>query len=685
MGFRVSTRFVSLLVASSITVMPVIAAAKKSDSGSSQPSGTLLLPLTPKIDASVASPKTSGLSLPSAGKLATPNAGKLATPKVVETESSYTPPETADAPAASATPSDSTALKPAPRTMSAEIEEDEVVGSAASEVEDDTTLKGTIQIVADDTEYDQDKNTFLGTGNAVAIIGGQNSKLEADTILYDQNTQMIDARGNVRILRGGQLTTGAAFKFKVDADEYLITKPDTELNGVQVVARRGYGAKGGLQFKDGAMTLPNPLYFTANGMWAPTSYTEEMQRKIQHPDAYMPEKPSFVFKARKIVSERYKEAGNVTVFGGRIVAGNFTVPLPKFTATVSKNENNVTFPVTPTFGNNLQVGGFHIGPSFNTAIGKTGKLSWMPMLQLGGRTLQGQTGKDIGLGGQVAFQNRRYQGHLAYGSNNNVLVADLKGAITKTSGFQLGVNRFLSDGMMGYRRARLLAEVADNRTITGIPFLNGVNFRTSAGWAQDNPQLLNMTPEYAKLFGNDAKKTVQATAFKFQEQITATTHPLFAVGNDKVGVKSYLYGGAALRGYSSGDASIIGQIGPALDVRLNRLRLMANYTQSGVKGSSPFVFDQFIQGNRSVSFSGDIKVNKYLTLGGSIGYNLNAKLYYGKALTAAIGPEDFKLLIRRDLVTGMNRMGFDVLYGSAVPFQKMVLKGGPDQGQLGGI
>src|SRR6185437_259627 len=98
-------------------------------------------------------------------------------------------------------------------------------------------LKGTVQIVADDTEYDQEKNTFLGTGNAVALIAGQDSKLQADTILYDQNNGTIDARGNVKILRSGQLTTGSSFKFHINSDEYLITDPDTELQGTTVIAR----------------------------------------------------------------------------------------------------------------------------------------------------------------------------------------------------------------------------------------------------------------------------------------------------------------------------------------------------------------------------------------------------------------------------------------------------------------
>jgi hypothetical protein len=166
-----------------------------------------------------------------------------------------------------------------------------------SAVSEDTTLKGTIQIVADDTEYDQEKNTFLGTGNAVAIIGGQNSKLEADMILYDQNSQTIDARGHVKILRTGQVTTGSAFKFKVNSDEYLITSPDTELNGTQVIARGAYGTNRGMIFKNGTLDNPTPFHLGKNMLYGPQSSVTDIMDKILHPDAYMTDKPSFVFQS----------------------------------------------------------------------------------------------------------------------------------------------------------------------------------------------------------------------------------------------------------------------------------------------------------------------------------------------------------------------------------------------------
>jgi len=130
---------------------------------------------------------------------------------------------------------------------------------------------------------------------------------------------------------------------------------------------------------------------------------------------------------------------------------------------------------------------------------------------------------------------------------------------------------------------------------------------------------------------------------------------------------------------------LMAQAGPILNVYLNRFRLQGGYTQSAVRGKSPFVFDQFIQGQRSVQLGGDVKVSQYLTLGGSMGYNLNDKLLYQRSITAAVGPPDFKMLFSYDTIRRNNRYGFDVIYGQPVPFNKLVLKGTPDQGQLGGI
>ena len=89
------------------------------------PSGTLLLPLTPKLDAAKSQ---SQASVP--GATATSTKDKTQTSSVVETA----------------------AEKGAVSALSA--------NDGTEVINENATLKGTIQIVADDTEFDQEKNTF---------------------------------------------------------------------------------------------------------------------------------------------------------------------------------------------------------------------------------------------------------------------------------------------------------------------------------------------------------------------------------------------------------------------------------------------------------------------------------------------------------------------------------------------
>ncbi len=637
----------ALLMTTVLPSFPVLAADSDTDASGFTPSGTLLLPLTPKLD--------------------TVKTNKTETPAVAEETAQIKP------------PSDNLPL------LETSAEKGAVSAQAfddgAETLNENTTLKGTIQIVADDTEFDQEKNTFLGTGNAVAIIGGQNSKLQADSILFDQTNQTIDARGNVSILRDGQLTSGSAFKFNVNSDEYLITQPDTAINNTAVVARKSIGTKSGLAFKDGTMDMSVPFYLAKNLANAPLGYREQIMEQKLHPQAYLPEHPSFKFRAKKMVYERYKETGNLTVIGGRMEFGNFSVPVGKIICTVGQTDFKAVMPVSPYVGNNLFSGGLNVGPQFNTAVGKKSVFSWSPMVQLGGRASNNTTGSSVGLAGRVAFSNPLYQAHFGYGSVSNLLIADFKASIWKSLRLQSGVNRFLNDGMLGMTRARLALELVNSKSISSVPYLSSLTFRTSGGWYQDNPQLVYISSTYAQLHGNP-KTTVMNSAYKVQQQVMFSTHPLFNFGDDKYGAKAFIYGGAAARGYSSGDASLIGQLSPILDVHASRLRFQSGYTASSVGGSSPFVFDQYIQGQKSVFLQGDVKVSKYLSVGGMAGYNMTAKLSYARTLVAAIGPPDLKLIIGKDFILNNYRLGFNVLYGQPVQFDKLVFKNAPDQGQL---
>lgn len=88
-----------------------------------------------------------------------------------------------------------------------------------------TTKKCTLHIKGDHTEFKENQLLYSAAGHASAYIDGQESKLEADSIEYDDIKTTLEARGNVRIIRNNCLTTGGMFRFRVNSDEYLITKP----------------------------------------------------------------------------------------------------------------------------------------------------------------------------------------------------------------------------------------------------------------------------------------------------------------------------------------------------------------------------------------------------------------------------------------------------------------------------
>jgi hypothetical protein len=654
------------------------------------PAGTMLIPLTPKLDMSKPSTADDAPTNPAATKKKAAN--NSTKPVVIEaaeiSSDGLADPDTKTSPKLPSKPSGGDNSKKSPGQIALDKAEKGTLEDEAGDSTDDTTLKGTVQIVADDTEYDQNTNCFIGTGNALALISGQNSKLEADSIVYNQSTQMMDARGNVKIYRNGDLSTGSSFKFNAASGDYLVTDATTGVNGTTVTARKALGMNGGIHFKDGNLEMATPVYMYRSTAFAPKSYGEMIGDKNSHPDAYVPSKPSFRFKANRMVYEKYKTEGNLTVFGGRIETGSFSVPVGKMVMNIG-NDGPV-FPVVPFLGNNLQTGGTSFGPRMTTVMPNGGLLSWAPMVQIGGQTLDELSGtktKSFGLGDQVMYNKDNLQIQQAFGSTTGIMVASLKYKIYKKTKLQLGLNRYLDDGMFGTRRAKYNFEIYDNHSFSKVPYMSQINFRSSFGWYQDNPQLLATTSAANQaLFGAAAvNSTAQNKAFKLQEQISGTTHPLFRVGDTNYGMKGYIYAGAAERAYSTGQTNLIGQIGPAFDIYLNRVRLQTGYTTAAVRGSSPFVFDEYTQGTQSAYVTGDYKFSKYLTAGGTYGYNLSSKIPYQESINVAVGPPDFKIIGMYNQIAGGGRVGFDVLYGQPIKFNNLLMKTKADPGTLGSI
>ncbi len=115
-------------------------------------------------------------------------------------------------------------------------------------------------ISGENIKNDEAAKIITAHKNAVVRLTGQDSKLEADDVTFDEQTQVLNASGNVRITRQGDLSTGQKFVFKITSADYLVTDPHAEFVDVNGVPFSKVPMKAGNQMPParvgGASTIP---------------------------------------------------------------------------------------------------------------------------------------------------------------------------------------------------------------------------------------------------------------------------------------------------------------------------------------------------------------------------------------------------------------------------------------------
>lgn len=110
-----------------------------------------------------------------------------------------------------------------------------IPGPTAAVVSTKGQKTGSWSITADEISA-QDKHQ--ANGDARVSISGQDAELTADEVIYDKDTAILEARGHVRILRQGTVTTGACFRFKIASPDYLVTESNVALGQPQLISRQ---------------------------------------------------------------------------------------------------------------------------------------------------------------------------------------------------------------------------------------------------------------------------------------------------------------------------------------------------------------------------------------------------------------------------------------------------------------
>ena len=104
-----------------------------------------------------------------------------------------------------------------------------VAAEPANPVTESSDSIGRIALTGKQAGFDKEHNFYVATGDAILTIGGQDSKLTADTIEYELKSGIVTARGGVKVTRSNDLCEGSCFKFNISSPDYLITRLNTVL------------------------------------------------------------------------------------------------------------------------------------------------------------------------------------------------------------------------------------------------------------------------------------------------------------------------------------------------------------------------------------------------------------------------------------------------------------------------
>lgn len=542
-----------------------------------------------------------------------------------------------------------------------------------------------VEITADTIKYNQLKDYYEAQGNAEAYLADRDAKLYADKISFDSKTQLLEAFGDIKVVQKDTEIFGTYISFNLANNNYELDSPKLFIEGLKLKARtvsstyidtsneKNKKEKNVLKFEDGLVALDNPVSIYSHAANTRTRYSREIKRhntkrKIDWND--LSDKSLLRYSAKEITIDNTRKTNNLSIKGARIwLNPNLSIPSPVHITTSVGDGADTQFK-GPVIGNRERIGGFALGPRFYHEKDH-GVYSFVPIVQLG-------NGPEFGGGAIATFNTPGDTTSLmaGYGSLDNRFIGSFHKDIYKKY-FQVNAlyNQFRRDSIFGTSQVGQLYELASSFRLK-LPFIDerGMKFRLSAGWAADNLELFSADRIEDLAFEQDGRGRKEHEGFRADIETALYTKPVWRYGHEFRNLSLSFRGQGGFRFYDTGDFQTIGSFGPALEARIDNIAFEIDYLFSVIGGESPFLFDQYVTGNQAIILDGDYIVNRWFSVGTSLTYNIERERFVRNEVRTELGPQDFKVRLSYDTIRNQIDLGFNVLFGDPVEFDKLKVK-----------
>ena len=503
-----------------------------------------------------------------------------------------------------------------------------------------------IMLDADNIDFDDETQNITATGRPILKFPQQNVILKADRMVYNKDSNILKAYGNVELVRDGNTMYGEYMQVNMNEESAFMDNFSAKESFMTVTARKSEMEGDKVILHDGKIESKESYILNLQTKMIGGNNFNNMIIDDEDRSSISDDvgDTAVHVKADEIYVNAKKNNDVITLKKAKISYGDhelFTIP----SITAHTNKKREFFEANyPEFGSRGKLG-MYIGPGFvfDTPLQDGSTVKILPILN---------NKSGIGFGGLLKYRSATNFTDLGYGSSADVFIMKGKQYLDDKLYLQYGANSYMDEWFFGPRMPKYMAElVYKDTTVVPSTIKEGLdlNFshRFAFGYMQNNDQ--NRKGENIPASDIGTLRTrymaeVSQSLFKYHDKENLRYFDLDLV----------LQGSAAL--YGTGDTQFVGRLGPRIHSQYKYWMQDIGYFQSAYSDQSPIPrFDAYRYGRSNVYLREALRVNKYLTVAYGTSINLSGDSPNGKdlqesAFIFSVGPDDFKVNFGYDFI-----------------------------------
>ncbi len=528
-----------------------------------------------------------------------------------------------------------------------------------------------LMLDSDNISFDEETGDIISTGSPVLYLPPQNTKIVADTMTYNDDSNILKGIGNVVVTRDGKPMKSDYIEINMNEESMQMDNLWSGNSAMKMKAQKGIQ-------KDGLLILDKGTFYSdkssisriASRMVGP-----RFEDMIVEPEAESlffgnPEGNNLRIDIGSIYIDARRNHDMIKLKNIRAYHKDRKfLKWPSITAYT--NKQHTSFEANyPEFGTRRKLGMF-AGPgfAFGGPFGSVVKI--VPFVNYK---------KDFGIGGLLKYVNTFNRTEFGYGTSNDIFFLKGRQQFDDNLYLHYGINSYSNEWFLGGRMAKYMAELVYDKSHRNKNFLaEGLDLtfrhRIGFGLMQDDDRNFN---------GEKFKKPndMSTTRTRYMAEINQSLYKYENIKNRTlIDASVVLQGSAAL--YGTGDTQFVARIGPRLKIQYKNWMQDLSYYISGYDDKTPMPrYDAYRYGKQSVRLTEAFRLNKYISVGWSGYVNLsddapNGKMFQENAFLVSLGPDDLKVIFGYDFQRQRTYFGFNMAFdpkGTVINYDKMTIK-----------